>query len=98
MLRSQHFHSRKSGTVFKSLCGIDAEHGFAQVGVKFVEHRLTQACRTAAHHTRDDAAGGVAGLADLFDQPDHFVCHGRIGATHVVGFGLGKVKFRVGRV
>src|SRR5271165_6638308 len=45
MLRSPHFAPCKSGTVFKTMHCINAQHCFAQISMKFIKHRFAEANR-----------------------------------------------------
>ncbi len=66
-------NAAKTGADFKRLRRGQAQHRLGQVGFQFVKDRLAPAGGHAARDAFDHAAHGVAGLAHLLDEPDHFL-------------------------
>ena len=94
-LRAAHGCGGKACAVLKSLGGVDAEHGFTQIGMELVEYRFAPAGRYAPDDAGDDAANAVAlglyGLDDLF----HGAGRRRVRATHGVVVDVRKVVLAV---
>ena len=67
MFRAAEAQPGKARAILKALAGVDAEHGFAQVGVQLVESWLAQAGRAARDQAADYTADGIAVLAYGFD-------------------------------
>ena len=72
VLASGERDAAEAGADFKRLRRGQAQHGFGQIRLQFVEHRFAPAGGNAARNAFDDAADGVARAPHFFDEPDHF--------------------------
>lgn len=60
LLGAFHLQSLESFSIFEGFGGIDTEHGVAQGGVQFAEHRLPQSDRTSFDDTGQRTSDGIA--------------------------------------
>ena len=93
VLRAAHTYSSETRAIFESLAGIDAEHGFTQIGMELVQGRFTQTYWATRNDRTHYPTDGVPILAHRFDQVDHLDGHLWVGATYVVGFGERQIQF-----
>lgn len=70
----------------KAFGGGKGEHGFGEIGLEPVENRIPQAYRQPLHAAEDQAAHGIAFLADFKNTFLHFLGGFRMGAADRIGF------------
>lgn len=83
-LRAAHGCCGKSCPVLKTFGGIDAEHGFTQIGMQLVEYRFAPTGRYVPDNAGNDAAYAVALRPDGRDKFFHGESRRRVRATHGV--------------
>ena len=86
VLRATHPRRCEPGANLESFGGGYAQHRFRQVCFEFVENRLAQSRGDAARNALNHAADGVAFIANLFDQRDHFLRCRSIWAANDIFF------------
>ena len=86
LLGAFHLQSLESFSIFEGFGGIDTEHGVAQGGVQFAEHRLPQSDRTSFDDTGQRTSDGIAFAFYLIYKVCHFLRLFRVRTTYIVCF------------
>src|SRR6185503_3210497 len=84
MLRAAHFAAGETRAVFKPVDGVNAQHGFAEVGMQLIKNGLAKTCRTIGDIAAYFSANRITLLADAIDMADHFFGCRPVGTAHDV--------------